>query len=151
MLTATITAMHFERFESRYQVRFESGESVVEPLLRWMTAERITFATLSGIGAVRQARVSYWNAQTREYEPHVLDEQLEIVSLIGNATIKDGAPFVHIHVSLGRRDLSIVGGHLNDLIVHPNLEITVEPEPTEVRRVIDEGSGLWVMHLPERA
>ena len=143
--------MHFQRFENRYQVRFESGESVVEPLLRWLASHNIRFATFSGIGAVRSARVSYWNADIREYEPHQLEEQLEIVSLIGNATIKEGEPFLHIHVALGRSDLSIVGGHLNDLVVHPNLEINVQPEETEVQRVVDEGSGLWVMALSEDA
>lgn len=143
--------MRSERFENRYQVRFESGESVMEPLLRWLETENVRFATMFGIGAVAGAHVSYWNAATREYEPHELDEQLEVVSLIGNVTIREGAPFLHIHVSLGRRDLSILGGHLNDLVVHPNLEITVEPEATEVQRVIDEGSGLWVMQLPEHA
>lgn len=143
--------MHFQRFENRYQVRFASGESVVEPLLHWLESQNIRFATLSGIGAVRSARVSYWNAETREYEPHHLEEQLEIVSLIGNATIKEGKPFLHIHVALGRSDLSVVGGHLNDLVVHPNLEINVQPEATEVQRVVDEGSGLWIMKLSEDA
>ena len=151
MLAARLTVVHFQRFEDRYQVRFEGGESVVEPLLGWIASEQIRFATMFGIGAVRSARISYWNAQTREYEPHELDEQLEIVSFIGNVTIKEGAPFLHIHVTLGRSDLSIVGGHLNDLVVHPNLEVTVLPEPTEVRRVIDDASGLWVMDLPEHA
>lgn len=143
--------MQFQRFDGRYQVRFATGESVFDPLLGWLESEGIGFATLTGIGAVGQARVSYWNAKSREYEPHVLDEQLEIVSLIGNATIKDGRPFLHIHVTLGRQDLFIVGGHLNDLVVNPNLEITVQPEATAVNRVLDEGSGLYVMDLAEHA
>ena len=126
--------MHFQRFENRYQVRFASGESLVEPVVGWLDARGIGFATFNGFGAVRSATVSYWNAESRAYEPHVLDEQLEVVSLIGNVTLKDGRPFLHVHVTLGRRDLSIVGGHLNDLIVHPNLEITVQPEGDAIHR-----------------
>ena len=54
--------------------------------------------------------------------------------------------------TLGRRDLFIVGGHLNDLVVKPNLEIMAarrrRPPSTAC---IDEGSGLYVMDLAEHA
>ena len=73
---------------------------------------------------------------------------MEVVSLIGNVTIKEGAPFTHIHVTLGRRDLSIVGGHFNDAIVHPTLEIWLSSEAEPVHRALDEACGLFVMQLP---
>ena len=142
--------MLFQRFESGFQLRFESGEPLLDGMLRFLDAQGIRYAAMTGLGAVRAARVSYWNAETQEYEGHDLDEQLEVVSLIGNVTEKGDGPFLHIHVTLGRRDLSIVGGHLNDLVVHPNLEISVRPEPAAVRRTLDDSCGLWVMDLPER-
>ena len=141
--------MRFQQFGDRYQLRFESGEVLAEKILPWLGARQIGYATMTGLGAVSSAAVSYWNADTQEYEQHQLDEQLEVVSLIGNATIKEGAPFTHIHVTLGRRDLSIVGGHLNDLTVHPNLEIWVRPEDVAVQRAIDDACGLYVMDLPQ--
>ena len=119
--------MKFQRFGERYQARFEDGERVADVLLSWLKAQQIGYATMTGLGAVSGATVSYWNAESREYEPHQLDEQMEVVSLIGNVTIKEGAPFTHIHVTLGRRDLSIAGGHFNDATVHPNLEIWLRP------------------------
>ena len=143
--------MRFRRFEDRYQLRFESGEALAEKLIGWLTAQEIGYATMTGLGAVSGATVSYWNAETREYEQHQLDEQMEVVSLIGNVTMKQGAPFTHIHVTLGRHDLSTLGGHLNDLIVNPNLEIEVRPESAAVERTPDDASGLYLMDLPERA
>jgi predicted DNA-binding protein with PD1-like motif len=104
-----------------------------------------------GLGAVSGATVSYWNAQTRHYEAHVLDEQMEVVSLIGNVTLKEGNPFLHIHVTLGRHDLSVVGGHLNDLTVQPNLELWLRPESDSISRRLDEACGLYVMQLREQA
>jgi uncharacterized protein len=133
----------------RFQVRFRSGEQVTQPLVEWLTRENIGYATMTGLGAVRRARISYWNAETQEYEPHDLPEQMEVVSLIGNVTLKDGAPFLHIHVTLGRRDLSIIGGHLNELTVHPNLEIWLRPETQPIHRELDEACGLYVMRLPD--
>jgi predicted DNA-binding protein with PD1-like motif len=141
--------MRFQRFGDRFQLRFESGEQVASTLLTWLKAQEIGYATMTGLGAIKSARVSYWNAETREYEPHDLDEQMEVVSLIGNVTIKEGEAFTHIHVTLGRRDLSIAGGHFNDAVVNPNLEIWVRPEEAAVERTLEEASGLYLMDLPE--
>jgi predicted DNA-binding protein with PD1-like motif len=143
--------MRFQRFGERYQLRFESGESVVASLIPWLQTARIGYAAISGLGAVRSATVSYWNAQTEQYEPHDLNEQMEVVSLIGNVTLKEGAPFLHVHVTLGRSDLSIVGGHLNEAVVRPNLEVWLRPEDETVHRVIDPSCGLYLMDLPERS
>ena len=143
--------MFFQRFGERVQIRFESGEHVAAALLAWLKAQGIGYATMTGLGAVNSATVSYWDAETREYEPHQLEGQMEVVSLIGNVSVKEDEPFTHIHVTLGRRDLSIVGGHFNDAIVHPNLELCVRPEAQAVERTLDETCGLYLMKLSERA
>lgn len=142
--------MEFQRIGERLLLRFASGEHLVEPLLEWLPDAEIGYSTITGIGAVRDARVSYWNATTQQYEAHELGDQMEIVSLIGNVTIKDGKPFLHIHVALGRRDLTLIGGHLNEMTVHPNLELWLRPEEQPVNRVLDEACGLYVMQLDDR-
>jgi predicted DNA-binding protein with PD1-like motif len=143
--------MQYQRQGDRVQLRFLSGETLSTTLLPWLSREHIGHATVTGLGAVRHARVSYWNSETRQYETHELTEQMEVVSLVGNVTLKDGQPFVHAHVNLGRRDLSVVGGHLNDLTVHPTLELWLRPEKDSVKRELDEASGLYVMHLAHDA
>lgn len=142
--------MQFQRFDDRLQVRLESGDRVMESLGRLLRAEGIGFAAVNGIGAVRQVRLSYWNAQTREYEAHEVEEQLEVVSLVGNVTLNDDQPFLHLHISLGRHDLSVFGGHFNEAIAHPTLEVWLHPETRTVLRGRDESSGLAVMQLPEQ-
>jgi predicted DNA-binding protein with PD1-like motif len=141
--------VRYQHLGDRYQLRFESGEEVAERLLSWLKEQEIGYASMTGLGGVSRARVSYWNSETREYEPHDLSEQMEVVSLIGNASIKEGDPFTHIHVSLGKRDLSVIGGHFNDAAVHPNLEIWLSPEAQAVERTLDEACALYVMSLPE--
>jgi uncharacterized protein len=142
--------MRFQRFGDRLQVRLESGDLVMESLLRLLRAEGIRFGVLSGLGAVRQVRLSYWNAETRAYETHDVEEQLEVVSLVGNATLKDGEPFLHLHISLGRQDLSVFGGHFNEAVAHPTLEVWLQPQAGEIHRVPDAASGLALMELPEK-
>ena len=141
--------MRYQRFGDRYQLRFESGERLAERLPAWLNAQEIGYATMTGLGAVSGARISYWNAETRAYEAHEMNEQMEVVSLIGNVTIKEGTPFTHIHVTLGRSDLSIIGGHFNDATVHPNLEIWLVRETAGVERKLDDASSIFLMHLPD--
>ena len=140
--------MQFVRFAHRYQVRLDSGEHVQAALVPWLADEGIGYAAVSGLGAVRQVTLSYWNADSRQYETHERAEQMEVVSLVGNVTLKDDAPFLHLHVALGRRDLSLIGGHFNDAIAHPTLEIWLRPEAEAVRRAPDAASGLSLMDLP---
>jgi predicted DNA-binding protein with PD1-like motif len=142
--------VRFERFGNRLQVRFESGDQVMESLLRLLRAEGIGFAAVTGLGAVRSVRLSYLNTDTKSYETHELEEQLEVVSLLGNAALRDGQPFLHLHISLGRRDLSVFGGHFNEAVAHPTLEVWLQPEERPVHRVHDEASGLALMDLSER-
>jgi len=143
--------MQFQRFsDGVVAVRLESGERVAETLLGLLRAEGIGYAAVSGLGAVSQARLSYWNSQSRQYEAHELEEQLEVVSLTGNVTLREGEPFLHLHIALGRQDLTVLGGHFNDAVAHPTLEIWLQPGNEPVRRVPDATSGLTLMELPQR-
>ena len=142
--------MMFQRFGDRLLVRLESGEPVVETITQLLESEGIGFAVLSGLGAARYVRLAYLNVEQREYEAHEVEEQLEVVSLIGNAALRDGKPFLHVHISMGRRDLSLFGGHLQELVANPTVEVWVQPEASAVQRVFDDEIGMAVMQLPER-
>jgi uncharacterized protein len=142
--------MMFQWLGNRLQVRLESGEKVTESLTRLLEAEGIGYAALTGLGAVRHVRVAYLNVDTREYEPHEVEEQMELVSLVGNATLRDEKPFLHLHAALGRRDLSMFGGHLQEAVAHPTVEVWLSPEDGNVRRVFDESVGMALMQLPGR-
>jgi uncharacterized protein len=143
--------MQLMRHGERVQLRFESGEQFSAPLLAWLAREGIGYATLTGLGAVRGATISYYVAATKQYETYEIAEQMEVVSLIGNVALREGKPFIHAHVALGKRDLSMIGGHLNDLAIYPTLEVWLRPEPEPVQRAFDESCGLWVMQLPNQA
>jgi len=142
--------MMFQRLGDRLVVRLESGEPVVESITGLLEEEGIGSAVLSGLGAARYVRLAYLNVASRQYEAHEVEEQLEVVSLVGNAALREGKPFLHVHVSMGRRDLSILGGHLQELIANPTIEVWIQPEADPVQRVFDDEIGMAVMQLPER-
>ena len=142
--------MRFRRFGDRYIVRLESGESTIDTLTDFLRAERVEFANLSAAGAVGWVRLGYWNAETRAYEYRELDEQLEVVSFQGNGSLKDGEPFLHLHGVFGRRDFSVVAGHINEARVHPTLEVWLRTEDVPVQRAPDPGTGLDLLDLPDQ-
>jgi len=142
--------VRFQRFGERYIVRFESGESAIETLTRFLEAEKIEFANVSAAGAVADVRLAYWNAESRKYEERQFVEQLEIVSFQGNSSLKDGKPFLHVHGVFARRDFSTIGGHVKELHVHPTLELWLRTEDVAVRRVHEPSTGLDLLDLPQQ-
>lgn len=107
----------------------------------------ISFASVSGAGAVSWARLSYWDPESKAYQDRDFDEQLEVVSFQGNIALKELKPFAHLHVVLGRPDFSTVGGHLRDATVYPTLEIWLRTEDVVVERRKDESTGLDLLDL----
>jgi uncharacterized protein len=139
--------MLFERFGERYVVRLESGEAAIESLLELLTKNDIGFANVSAAGAIRWARLAYWNADTRKYQEQEFTEQLEVVSFQGNASLKDGKPFLHIHGVFARPDFSTLGGHVKEVRVHPTMEVWLRTEDVPVRRLHDAELNLDLLDL----
>ena len=142
--------MLHKRFGERFIVRLESGEGLVDSLTGLLSEADVGFANVSAAGAVAWAQLAYWNAQSKKYEEREFSEQLEVVSFQGNASLKDGKPFLHIHAVFARQDFSTIGGHVKDLRVHPTLEIWLRTEDVDVNRVHDPSSGLDLLGLDER-
>jgi predicted DNA-binding protein with PD1-like motif len=136
-----------EEPERVYALIFESGEEVAAGLLAFAREKEIGAATVSGIGAFRDVTLAYFDPDTRAYTETPFDEQTEVLSLLGNFTLHDGAPKIHAHVVLGRRDGSSLGGHLVTAHVAPTLELFVRVLPGAVQRSVDPASGLPLIDL----
>ncbi len=55
--------------------------------------------------------VAYYRQDERRYVDMEIKKNVEILSGLGNISLKDGKPFVHLHLVLGQEDGSCVGGH----------------------------------------
>jgi predicted DNA-binding protein with PD1-like motif len=56
---------------------------------------------------------AWFSWESKKYEPSItLDEQLELLSLIGDMALKDGKPVVHAYAVVSEKDGSAHGGHL---------------------------------------
>jgi predicted DNA-binding protein with PD1-like motif len=91
--------------------------------------------------------LGFFDMDRRDYERIAVDEQVEVLTLVGNVALQDGRPKLHPHVVLGRRDGSAIGGHLLEARVRPTLEIMLTESPRHLRRSIDDSTGLPLIDL----
>lgn len=146
--------MRYARQSDTYVLRFEDGEPFPGRFLDFLAAEGVISASLTGIGALRRVRIAFFDIATREYRDAEFDEQMEVLALVGNVALYEDEPLAHIHVTLGRADYSVVGGHLREGVVRPTLEVTLAVNARAgsdgLRRRLDPNCGLPLLDLPNR-
>lgn len=126
---------------------FEKNDDVVPLLLQFAEENNLSGARLSGIGAFHRVRLGYFDRDARKYQPIEINEQVELLSLIGNFARKDGKAKLHAHAIVGKRDGSAHGGHLLEGQVWPTMEIMVVETPAHLQRTLDEVTGLALLDL----
>lgn len=93
-------------------LRLPPGTDLLEGLTQAAKDREITTAWINVIGAVRRFAYGYYDQQKKEYVTLTHDGELELSAAMGNVTLKDGEPFVHMHVLCSKEDGSTIGGHL---------------------------------------
>ena len=121
------------------------GASLVDEVLTIAAQERVMTAQVAAIGGVDRLTLAYFNREKKNYEEHVYDEYLEVVSMLGDITLKDGKPFLHIHGTFGKRDMSVVAGHVVSASVFPLLEVVITPTKNTALRRFDDDVGVNVI------
>ncbi len=120
------------------------GERIVEMLTHAAREQGVKGASIGGIGALSKVELGYYIVFEKRYERTLLDDDHELLSLVGNVSLKDGVPFVHVHANLGGRDFRSVGGHLFEATVGASAEIRMERWSTAPVRMPDAAVGLSV-------
>ncbi len=125
-----------------YLVVFRSGQEVMKGLLAFAKKHKLVAGQLTGIGAISDAVLGYFDPKKKTYLRNHEKGQAELLSLTGNLAVYDNEPFFHIHVALGLRDGSARGGHLFEATVRPTVELVLTTYSKPVQRKIDAETGL---------
>ena len=125
-----------------YLLVFRTGQEVMKGLLAFARKHRLVAGHLTGIGAISDAVIGYFDPEKKTYLRNHEKGQAEVLSLTGNLALNDNEPFFHVHVALGRRDGSARGGHLFEATVRPTVELVRTAYPRPVRRKTDPETGL---------
>jgi len=127
---------------STYAVIFEKDDEVIGGLNALAREKNLAGAHFTAIGAFREATLGYFDRARKEYKKIPLREQVEVLSLIGDIALANGAPQIHAHVVVGKADGSAHGGHLLEAKVWPTLEVILTESPRHLQRRFDGETGL---------
>ena len=91
-------------------VSLERGEDLLDGLNRAVADLEYQAATLQVIGGLEEAVLGYYDPVAAEYRK-ASTGHVEISSGLGNVSLRDGKPFIHLHLVVSKADGSCVGGH----------------------------------------
>lgn len=139
--------MQFKQFGSKYILRMDKGEEIVQTLKDFCLKQNIKLASVSGIGATNNATIGFFSASTKQFHQKEITEDLEIAPLLGNITTMNREVYLHLHVNLGDSNHKAYSGHLNRAVCSTTVEIIIDAIDGEVDREFSEEIGLNLLKL----
>ncbi|TMJ67655.1 MAG: DNA-binding protein [Alphaproteobacteria bacterium] len=130
-----------------YAVVLDTGDEVIGELGNFVREQEVEAASLTAIGAFSRAVLGYFQWETKQYKKITVDEQVEVLSLLGDVAVGDQGPTLHLHAVLGKADGSVVGGHLIEAYVRPTLEVILIQPPSYLRKRKDPETGLALIDI----
>ena len=134
----------------KFVLRLESGDDILQSIRQFATTKRLGASLLEGIGSLSKVKLGHYDFKTKQYKYETFEDDLEILNLSGNIANMNREPLPHVHVTLGRRDFSVIGGHLDEGSSANMVEIGIWKLPGKLLKAKDEGIGLNVLQLGGR-
>ena len=134
--------MEYKKVKNHIIVRLDVGEEIISSIMNILKNEKISFATVTGIGATNDFTVGTYDVTNQLYKKSNYKGVYEIVSLLGNTSTMNNEPYIHIHMSAADKNNNVVGGHLNEAYISATAEIVLNITETNVDRIKDPNTGL---------
>lgn len=137
--------MEYRKFKDTLLVRIDRGEEILAKVREIAEQEQIRLASVEAIGAADDFTVGVYDLSEKRYIPNHYQGAYEIVSLMGTIGTKDGAPYLHLHMSASDKTGCVVGGHLTEARVGLTCEMVIREIEGTLDRVCDDALGinLW--------
>ena len=130
-----------------YVVVCDPGDEAVAALTQFARAEDLEAASIAAVGAFEHAVVGWFDRAAKDYRRIAVDEQCEVLALLGDVAEGQDGPILHMHTVLGLSDGTTRGGHLLEGKVFPTLEVVVTETPAELRKIMRPDLGIAVIDL----
>lgn len=139
-------AMRWQQVErepsAAYVVVLDAGEETTAVLAAFARERDVRAAQITAVGAFEQAVVGWFDRDRKDYVPIRVDEQCEVLSIVGDIALGEDGPAPHLHAVLGLRDGTTRGGHLLSGRVWPTLEVVVRSSPATLAKTFRPDVGL---------
>ena len=141
--------MKYRKVGEKIFVSLKTGDLINKSLTEISVKENISNAWINGIGAIDSVEVGYMDVVNKKYQKRNFNDNYELISLIGNITIKDGVPFVHTHITFSDTEYKVFGGHLFDAKITATGEIILTVADSKIDRQFNENVGIYTWCLSE--
>lgn len=134
--------------------RLERGDKLPDDLLAVAQAHNVKAGRLTAMGGVTGLKVTEFDVDKQQYrEPLVREGMTEVLSLVGNLSLRDGELFGHLHLSGCFHENGVtvpIGGHLVEAEVFVcEFHITAYDD-VELVREVEPKTGLALWNLPDK-
>lgn len=132
----------YRKFENNYVIRLNKNAEVIPVIKEICEKNNIKLGTVEGIGAIKSATFGFFNPETKQYQEKTFVVPMEITSLLGNITTKNGETYLHIHMNAAGSDYKTIGGHLVNATISLTGEIIIKEIKGSVERKFSDEVGL---------
>jgi len=125
--------------------RLLEGEDLLEAITQIASKSKIHAGFFFLIGTLKSAKLGFY--QHGKYLPIDMDQELEIVSCLGNISLKEGKAFPHAHLAVSDEKGKVSGGHaMPGCIIGVTAELVlVEAVDLKITRQLDEVTKLSLL------
>lgn len=141
--------MQFKQLGEAYIIRLERGEEIHAVLKTFCQQHGITAGWLTGIGALMQAELGYFHRDRKEYSWKAIETDHELTSLMGNISLKDGEPWLHLHATLSDEHFQVTAGHLRSGVISVTGEIWIQRVEGMIERRLQPEFQSFLLFLQE--
>jgi predicted DNA-binding protein with PD1-like motif len=128
-----------------FLLRLPKGSDLLQELQDFITEKDIRCGELYGIGALNVTHFGFYDHESRTYKDNVVNDAVEIVSLVGNISQRDQKNFVHAHIVVADKTGAAFGGHLMPGCRVFACEISLkEYDGDPLQRMLDSETGLFL-------
>jgi len=131
-------------------VRLNYDADLIQSITELAKNKGIEAGIITAIGALKRAKLGYYDQKNHEYREIRIDSPHEMASCVGNVSLKDGEPFTHVHVVLADEMGNTKAGHLLEGIVFAAEVHLRQLEGPRLERKYDEVTGLSLWITEER-
>ena len=129
----------------RFVGRLPHGKDLIASIEDFCIESSIQMATFSVIGAVSSATIGAYDQKQQVYVTYTENMPMEVVTCIGNVSLKDQAPVIHAHIVLGDERGKIIGGHLfSETVLYAGEMDLQELVGKPLERLYDRTTGLFL-------
>ncbi len=126
----------------KYVLVFADGDEVLSGIADFANKYNVKDAHFTAIGALKKSVSGWYDVSKKAYKLNHINQQAELVSLIGNISLLNDKPVVHAHFAVGFSDGKVEGGHLIEGYTFPTVEMFITVEPTPIYKQLDPHTGL---------